>query len=326
MSAHLGALNIVGGDAETRRRIEQVQKEIADAVDREITDLGIEHDEEGNRAKAYLWCLEVQSPLTNGWRVPMASSWVVSWSQGVCARPRPNHETESFDIDIVYGASAEEMEIAAAGSAQSGDLVWTIDDETHRVSIATLRGDYRQAEGVTGIGSVDGRRADFVPRLKDLFQERLYCVQWIEAETLGTGRPKFFFARQPTLIWSESARLSAMVREDFATWQAQGLVPDMLIDPGDNTSQPIWERGWTFWHHLFPPRHLLLSERPNRQAMAQIDDPILFRTGVIAVGFLPVSLDLRIVAHPLEFIAAERLEPDWWSCLIISGMSSTTKH
>ena len=73
-----GALNIVGGDAETRGSIDAAQREIAEAVDAEITELGIEHDEDGNRAKAYLWCLEVQSPLTNGWRVPMATSWVIS--------------------------------------------------------------------------------------------------------------------------------------------------------------------------------------------------------------------------------------------------------
>ena len=50
---------------------------IADAVDEEITELGIEHDEQGNRAKAYLWCLETRCPRT-GWLVPMATSWVIS--------------------------------------------------------------------------------------------------------------------------------------------------------------------------------------------------------------------------------------------------------
>ena len=65
-----GALNIVGGDAETRKQIARTQREIADAVDREITELGIEHDEHGNRAKAYLWCLEAVSPLTTAGGCP----------------------------------------------------------------------------------------------------------------------------------------------------------------------------------------------------------------------------------------------------------------
>jgi putative DNA methylase len=31
----------------------------------------------------------------------------------------------------------------------------------------------------------------------------------------------------------------------------------MAIEHGDNTSQPIRERGWSYWHHLFSPRHML---------------------------------------------------------------------
>lgn len=32
----------------------------------------------------------------------------------------------------------------------------------------------------------------------------------------------------------------------------------MTIEPGYNTDQPIRERGWTHWHHLFNPRQLLV--------------------------------------------------------------------
>ena len=72
-----GALNIIGASPERRREIEQAQKDVADAVDQEITELGIEHDEHGNRAKAYLYCLEVRCPET-GWLVPLSTTWVVS--------------------------------------------------------------------------------------------------------------------------------------------------------------------------------------------------------------------------------------------------------
>ena len=33
----------------------------------------------------------------------------------------------------------------------------------------------------------------------------------------------------------------------------------MKIEPGYNSNQPIRERGWTHWHHLFNPRQLLLA-------------------------------------------------------------------
>ena len=44
---------------------------------------------------------------------------------------------------------------------------------------------------------------------------------------------------------------------NLADWQARGFVPDSRIEPGDKTDEPIRTRGWTHWHHLFTPRHLL---------------------------------------------------------------------
>ncbi|WP_141738527.1 DUF1156 domain-containing protein, partial [Acidithiobacillus caldus] len=64
-----GALNIIGAAPERRAEIEAAQRVVAKAVDAEITRLGIEHDEAGNRAKAYLYCIEARCPET-GWRVP----------------------------------------------------------------------------------------------------------------------------------------------------------------------------------------------------------------------------------------------------------------
>lgn len=61
-----GALNIIGAPPERRSEIEKAQQDVAKAVDKEITELRIEHDSEGNRAKAYLYCLETKCPET-GW-------------------------------------------------------------------------------------------------------------------------------------------------------------------------------------------------------------------------------------------------------------------
>ena len=49
-----------------------------------------------------------------------------------------------------------------------------------------------------------------------------------------------------------------IVAQNIAEWQDKGIVPDMAIERGKNTTQPIWERGWTHWHHLFSPRQILL--------------------------------------------------------------------
>ncbi|MGY2499191.1 hypothetical protein, partial [Klebsiella pneumoniae] len=72
-----GNLNIIGATSERRAEIEEAQRLVAQAVDKEITALGIEHDDQGNRAKAYLYCLEARCPDT-GWMVPLSPSWVIS--------------------------------------------------------------------------------------------------------------------------------------------------------------------------------------------------------------------------------------------------------
>ncbi len=45
----------------------------------------------------------------------------------------------------------------------------------------------------------------------------------------------------------------------IADWQEKGYVPDMVIEAGDKTDEPIRTRGWTHWHHLFNARQLVLN-------------------------------------------------------------------
>ena len=40
----------------------------------------------------------------------------------------------------------------------------------------------------------------------------------------------------------------------------------MRIEPGAKTDEPIRTRGWTYWHHLFNPRQLLVSVLINKHS------------------------------------------------------------
>lgn len=253
-----GALNIVGADEATRREIEAAQKAVAEAVDREITALGIEHDEHGNRAKAYLYCLETRCPHT-GWMVPMAPSWVISKTRNVVAKLIPNYDQKRFEIEIVSGVSEAEMKAAAKGTVQDGDLVYVLDGEEYRTPIKTIRGDYRLPDGTTGNKLRRWEKHDFMPRPDDIFQERLYCIQWITAETLGKSRQETFFASVTPADLERERKVEQIVRENLAAWQEAGLVPDMPIEPGEKTDELIRTRGWTYWHHLFNARQLLIA-------------------------------------------------------------------
>lgn len=253
-----GALNIVGADEATRREIEAAQKAVAEAVDREITALGIEHDEHGNRAKAYLYCLETRCPHT-GWMVPMAPSWVISKTRKVVAKLIPNYDQKRFEIEIVSGVSEAEMTAAAKGTVQKGDLVYVLDGEEYRTPIKTIRGDYRLPDGTTGNKLRRWEKHDFMPRPDDIFQERLYCIQWITAETLGKSRQETFFASVTPADLERERKVEQIVRENLAAWQEAGLVPDMPIEPGEKTDELIRTRGWTYWHHLFNARQLFVN-------------------------------------------------------------------
>ena len=188
-----GAFNVIGTSSTNRAEVDLAQRKVAEAVDAEITRLGIEHDEYGNRAKAFLYCLETRCPET-GWRVPMAPNWVISRFKGVIAVLVPNHKEQRFDIQIKTGASSKEIALADVGTVQGESLVYTIDDKTYRTPIKTLRGDYRLQDGTTGNKLRQWEKDDFRPRTDDIFQERLYCIHWITKESIGKPRLETFFA------------------------------------------------------------------------------------------------------------------------------------
>jgi len=258
-----GAFNIIGASQDKRAEIERAQKEVAAAVDAEITHLGIEHDKHGNRAKAYLYCLETRCPKT-GWMVPMVGSWVVSNTRNVVAKLVPNHKAKRYVIELHTGASAAEMAEAELGTVRDGRLVHPMNPERSGVEIKTIRGDYRDAEGNNCNKLRLWEKSDFLPRPEDVYQERLYCIQWITKKTLGKRRQETFFAAVDEDDLARERKVEAIVRDNLARWQDEGLVPDMRIEPGDETTRLFRERGWTHWHHLFGTRQLLVSALLNK--------------------------------------------------------------
>lgn len=258
-----GALNIIGSSPERRSEIEKSQERVAKAVDAEITKMGIEHDKQGNRAKSYLYCLEARCPQT-GWMVPLSPSWVISKGRNIIARLKPDHSNKQFGIEIVSGVSDKEVAAANQGTVQDGDMVYALDGKTYRTPIKTLRGDYRNADGSTGNRLRRWEKCDFMPRPDDIFQERLYAIHWVAKGSLTKSRQETWFAAPTEADWQSERRVEGLVAENLSRWQEDGLVPDMAIESGYNTEQPIRERGWTHWHHLFNPRQLLLHATYGR--------------------------------------------------------------
>lgn len=259
-----GSAEIIGATNDRRAEISQAQAALAKAVDERITTLGIEHDANGNRAKAYLWCLEARCPET-GWMVPLSPTWTVSKTRNAIARLKPDPKRKRFDIEIVSGASKAEMSAAEKGTVQDGDMVYALEGRTYRTPIKTLRGDYRNADGSTGNRLRRWETGDFMPRSDDVFQDRLYAIQWITKATLNAGRQETYFAAPTDADLQREQQVQEIVAKNLSRWQAEGLVPDMAIEPGDKTDEPIRTRGWTHWHHLFSPRQLLVAALVHEQ-------------------------------------------------------------
>lgn len=251
-----GALNVIGANPAQRSNYESEQRKVFAAVDKELVDLGIEHDGKGNRAKAYLYCLETRCPET-GWMIPLAPSWVISPKQGVIAKLVPNAEELRFDLEIVTGVTGKALSEAEKGTIRDGNVVYELNGRTYRTPIKTLRGDYRTPDGVSGNRLRRWEKGDFCPRSSDVLQERLYAIQWITKDSLDSSRQDTYFAGPNRDDLAREQLVERIVAENIGRWQEEGLIPDMAIEAGDETSRLFRERGWTHWHHLYNARQIL---------------------------------------------------------------------
>ena len=94
-------------------------------------------------------------------------------------------------------------------------MVHTVDGMEYRTKFSTLRGDYRQGGWLDGQSPAPcGKKLDFKPQPDDIFQERLYAIQWM--------RPKARQGRGLRVPRGNSRRTLARERvvEDFVpnTW------------------------------------------------------------------------------------------------------------
>jgi len=181
-----GAFNIVGASKEKRAEIDKAQKKLTEQVQKEIDALGVEADDKGWRAKVYLYCVESICP-ESGWKVPLIPTLIISKGYGVVARLVPVPREKRYDVNIVYVKTDTELDDAKTGTVQGGEMIHSPDGVTvYRTKIGTLRGDYKDGKDNQNRLRL-WEKSDFVPRPEDIYQERLYCVQWMRKKPSGKG-------------------------------------------------------------------------------------------------------------------------------------------
>ncbi len=260
------SLNLLGGGKKVQEDVMQMQAQAFAAANKQITEWGIEHNERGERADAYLYCVEVK-PEGCDYFIPLAPSWLIGEKSKVVARWERAPGTDRLQPEISEVSDAElKLYKEKKGATVSESRVIDPFDATRSWSMEGLRGS-------------DGLRRwsndDLVPRPGDVFQERLYCIRWVKT-VMRNGKPKEVrrYAAPDDSDLMREAKVLDLLRERFSDWQREGFIPSKSIPSGgEKTEEPIRTRGWTHWHHLFTPRQLLthglLAEISRRMSRSQ---------------------------------------------------------
>lgn len=242
------ALNILGSSEEEIKELKEFQERVYKQADEIITQWGIEHNEKGHRANAYLYCNETTCPEC-GYKVPLSPSWIIGKGIKTVAILKDNGHG-GFDIEIKMNATDEEMKKAEKGTVIDSKLVCPhCGMET---PITVIRKDRKLEDGTIVYGLRKWEKHEFIPRPDDVFQERLYCIRYEDEN----GNRYYTAPTEEDLKREE--KVITLLRERFNEWQEKGYIPNSAIEEGDETSRLQRERGWTYWHQLFNPRQLLV--------------------------------------------------------------------
>lgn len=266
------SLNLLGGGKEVQEQVRLAQEKIFAAADQQITEWGIEHNDRGERAEAFLYCVEVK-PEGCDYYIPLAPSWVISEKCRIVATWHQVPGSDRLQPEVVaVSESGLELYKAKKGATVGDSRVIDPFDASRSWSVEALRG----SEGLRRWSN-----EDIVPRPGDVFQERLYCIRWIDSE--GNRR----YAAPDAADLAREAQVLALLRERFADWQHEGFIPSKAIVSGTETNRLFRERGWTHWHHLFTPRQLLVlgfmllsSNKISNSLESKV--AILLRSGMMA--------------------------------------------
>lgn len=271
-----GAFNIVGATSEKSAVMVKAQKELVEKVKREIDELGIETDGKGCTAKVFLYCVEVRCP-ESGWLVPLIPSLIISQPRtgsknNIAAKLVPDPTQKRYEVEIIEWVDDLDLPKYKIGTIQNGDIIHSPDGITnYRVSFNTIRGDYKnEKENKNHLRM--WTKLDFTPRPDDIFQERLFCIQWLKNKHGGRGTEYQFKAVTPE-DQAREQKVKDYVEKNIDEWQEKGWMSEMVIEKGDETERLSRERGWTHWHHLFNPRQLLIAGLVKKEINSYLSIP-----------------------------------------------------
>jgi putative DNA methylase len=264
-------LNILSKSNSEVEELKEFQEKVYDEVAKQVEEWGIENNEQGWKAKYYLYCNETICPECRC-KVPLAPNWVISDSFKAVAKLKYNEVNHNFDIIIENNVSKEEMKNAKdSATIVKGNLVCPYCNST--TPITSLRRDKKNEDGNIIYGLRKWEQNEFIAREDDVFQERLYAIKYIDKfetksweEVMKKPAPatdacygKVYYTTPTKEDLQREEKVKELLKARFNDWQEKGFIPNSRIELGDETTRLIRERGWVYWHHLFNARQLLVS-------------------------------------------------------------------
>lgn len=272
-----GALNVIAGSTEFHAQVVEAQSKLFREINDWYKEQGLETSEEGWRATLHFYCVEVAVPEWDGWKIPITATWQIAPKQGAWIELLPDERHKRFDFKVRFGG--EGFAEAEEGTKQGLEIVcpkvlWKIlhrkgktENATKSIKLNTLIANHG--------GLRKWEKSDCVPRDDDFYGERLYCIRWLKParrtkDGKKVGRDEFIYREPSENDLKVEDGIRTGVQSTLADWQKEGWIPDWRIQDGAKTNELIRTRGWTYWHHLFTPRQLLMIGEYSRR-VSQID-------------------------------------------------------
>lgn len=276
------SLNIIGGEEQIAEKTSRFLKEVYDDVDRQIIETKIETNQLGWRGHSYLLCNEVVCPECN-WKIPLLPASLIISERMLpsIAIIEPNPSQKKVEISIKSDVSKEELaEAKSAGIMGSSGMKCpnpNCSGNLAPISISSIR-----HEGTNGLRLWTA--TDIIPQSNDIFQDRLYSIQWKEDGAGRNQEVKWHFHKPTQNDLETEDLIFKILKEKWEYWRNAGYVPIMKIEPGEETTRLQRERGWTHWHHLFTPRQLLYHGMLFETALKKAKTQYEYVATLLAIG------------------------------------------
>lgn len=274
-------LHICGASNDDIKRIESFLESAYNDINKEICQLGIEHNENGDRALSYLYCIETNCPEC-GWKIPLLPNLTVGIRAGRVIAELKEREGE-YDILIHNNVSASQLSAAQRnGTCRNNSLICPHCGKT--TPISSIRHDLVDDNGKTIYGLRKWKKEEFDFLETDVFHERLYAIRY-ERKVISQGkeqRTRYYTAPSNRDLDNER-RVNSIVRENFTQWQEKGFIPSNPIESGAKTDEVIKTRGWTYWHQLFNARQLFILSR-MAEKIERVDGQLEKVAGILALN------------------------------------------